>query len=407
MASITSLQSLILDLPPSCIEFCPLNPQYAVVGTYNLEKQPTDRSGDENEQTTEDVEEPKPQERNGSIILVKVHGDSVLIVQTLATPFAVLDIHFAPDQNAQSLFGVASSTGSIGLYQLADHEDNGLDQGSSKFIRPRVTHVQTFNVADPEILVTAFLWHPRKGGSNGHSLVACLSLSDGSIAMGAIEPKSTTSDVAVENITCHDLEAWTVALTLDGTGIYSGGDDSGLMFSGLAEHSPTLWPGASDFKTTPRTAWKDQKTHFAGVTAILPLQTTSSESLIVTGSYDDNIRLISVPTSGRRRAVAELNLGGGVWRLKRLDLLNKPSPARERDSQDVLILASCMHAGARIVRLHHSADEDEWRFEVLAKFEEHKSMNYGSDCQPKLNDKGQRTFITTSFYDRLLCFWRH
>jgi diphthamide biosynthesis protein 7 len=65
-----------------------------------------------------------------------------------------------------------------------------------------------------------------------------------------------------------------------------------------------------------------------------------------------------------------------------------------------------MHAGSRVVRLSKSATK-EWGFEVLAKFEEHKSMNYGSDCQPDLNDEGQRTFITTSFYDRMLCLWRY
>ena len=68
------------------------------------------------------------------------------------------------------------------------------------------------------------------------------------------------------------------------------------------------------------------------------------------------------------------------------------------------LLASCMHAGSRIVRL--AQDSGEWAFSVLAKFEEHKSMNYGSDSQVGLNVKGERTFISTSFYDRLLCLWR-
>jgi diphthamide biosynthesis protein 7 len=43
---------------------------------------------------------------------------------------------------------------------------------------------------------------------------------------------------------------------------------------------------------------------------------------------------------------------------------------------------------------------------VLGKFEEHKSMNYGSDSQPGVDGKGRRTVISTSFYDRLLCLWR-
>jgi hypothetical protein len=45
-----------------------------------------------------------------------------------------------------------------------------------------------------------------------------------------------------------------------------------------------------------------------------------------------------------------------------------------------------MHAGSRIVQLSRSGDE--WEFAVLAKFEEHKSMNYGSDVQPLVAGAG-------------------
>jgi diphthamide biosynthesis protein 7 len=65
-----------------------------------------------------------------------------------------------------------------------------------------------------------------------------------------------------------------------------------------------------------------------------------------------------------------------------------------------------MHAGARIVRVQVD-EEGQWSIEVLAKFEEHKSMNYGSDAQPQgSEDGGQRIIVSTSFYDKLLCLWR-
>lgn len=73
------------------------------------------------------------------------------------------------------------------------------------------------------------------------------------------------------------------------------------------------------------------------------------------------------------------------------------------------LLASCMHAGSRIVRLGRSdTDSGEWTFTVLAKFEEHKSMNYGSDVQPVQcgQEGGQRTIVSTSFYDKLMCVWQ-
>lgn len=81
-----------------------------------------------------------------------------------------------------------------------------------------------------------------------------------------------------------------------------------------------------------------------------------------------------------------------------------------------------MHAGTRIVQVIHEEkkkkkkdDDDEWKFHVLAKFEEHESMNYGSDVQPELKkkkkkkekkkEKEKKKIVSTSFYDRRLCLW--
>lgn len=85
----------------------------------------------------------------------------------------------------------------------------------------------------------------------------------------------------------------------------------------------------------------------------------------------------------------------------------------------MIILASCMHAGSRMVRLSRSADDEDgdssssssssssskWSFEVLGMFEEHESMNYGSDVQPG-GVSNVKTIVSTSFYDKLLCVWR-
>ena len=73
MASIDSLLTLTLDLPPSCIEFWPRDSQYAVIGTYNLEK------GEEGSGLSDPAQHEgrKSQQRNGSLILVRVEGDSV------------------------------------------------------------------------------------------------------------------------------------------------------------------------------------------------------------------------------------------------------------------------------------------------------------------------------------------
>ena len=79
MTSISSIQSLILDLPPSCIEFCPVARDYFVVGTYFLEKKEQEATAEDtaennNDEESEEVEK-KPQTRTGSLILFKVEDD--------------------------------------------------------------------------------------------------------------------------------------------------------------------------------------------------------------------------------------------------------------------------------------------------------------------------------------------
>lgn len=81
-----------------------------------------------------------------------------------------------------------------------------------------------------------------------------------------------------------------------------------------------------------------------------------------------------------------------------------------------------MHAGTRIVQVIHEEkkkkkdddddEEEEWKFHILAKFEEHQSMNYGSDVQPDLKKEKRKEekekkkkIVSTSFYDRRMCLW--
>lgn len=61
--AIKPLCSKTLDLPPSCIEFVPGNPEFFVVGTYNLQKDVDTGS--------------HPQSRTGSLNLVRINGDKL------------------------------------------------------------------------------------------------------------------------------------------------------------------------------------------------------------------------------------------------------------------------------------------------------------------------------------------
>lgn len=69
---IASKLSLTLDLPPSCIQFCPAHSTYFVVGTYNLEKEP-----DQDTQGEDLSSEKRVQSRNGSLVVFRLDGDNL------------------------------------------------------------------------------------------------------------------------------------------------------------------------------------------------------------------------------------------------------------------------------------------------------------------------------------------
>ena len=72
-SSITKICSTVLDLPPSCIEFCLAEPEYFVVGTYHLEKEdetlPQGQEDGKYSAENSSGGEKKLQKRNGSLIL--------------------------------------------------------------------------------------------------------------------------------------------------------------------------------------------------------------------------------------------------------------------------------------------------------------------------------------------------
>ncbi|KAK6006631.1 hypothetical protein QM012_005639 [Aureobasidium pullulans] len=376
MTSFSSIQSLVLDLPPSCIEFCPVSRDYFVVGTYFLEKKEQDAgvenaAGDEEEEN-EDADK-KPQTRTGSLILFKVEGDEVKQISTRPTPYAILDIHFSPHD--PSLLAVAASTGAIQLFRFS---------ASTISLEP----LSTYQFFSSEILVLSLAWH-----ATSPNILGVTTSSGGVYTVDISIPEAQAKDTAKE-ILVHELEAWTLSFSHTGKEVYSGGDDATLRYSTLPDMTSPSASQEEEGDFFPM-QWQDRRAHNAGVTAILPL--AHEDNILITGSYDDNIRILSCPQLGRKQVLAEENLEGGVWRLKLLT--SSPSDGK------YTVLASCMHAGTRIVAI--TKDQGgQWGIEVLARFEEHKSMNYGSDVQPGCQNGGEQTIISTSFYDKLLCLWR-
>jgi len=237
---------------------------------------------------------------------------------TQATDFAVLDIQWSPHvPHSSPVLAVAASTGLIAIYRLdVTKQATGLI-----FLCQHI-------IAKPSILVLSIAWHPSDPNILGFTL------SDGTVGIAKTKEGSNwTNKTAVEitELHRHELEAWTLAFTHeDPTQVISGGDDSVLQCSDVG--------GTGDVAPM----WKTRKLHEAGVTAILPL----TSNLLLTGSYDDRIRLISHQARGRPQSLLDCNLGGGVWRLKLLHgsdhsvRIDEPRPQRYACSSDVTMGAT-------------------------------------------------------------------
>ena len=307
----------------------------------------------------------------------------------IPTDCAVLDLHFSPhDPNT---LAVAGSTGVVLLYHFDPQNLNDMNNFSYLQLYPAST------------LILSLAWHP----SQEKRTTIAFSLSDGQAAIFNHEDQSP--ETTLKSVQAHDLEAWTVAWSFSIRAdcmsvLYSGGDDSALCKDYPDSWLPKSTSGEDISQDQPLSS--DRKTHGAGITAILPIESVEEggEEVLLTGSYDEFVRVLVIPTGHRRsRILAEKRLGGGVWRLKRLE-----AKALDPDAEiHVRVLASCMHAGARVLQIQRSK-EGSWTIKVLANFEEHESMNYASDAQPRLNRDGTNvtTVVSSSFYDRKLCVWR-
>lgn len=203
------------------------------------------------------------------------------------------------------------------------------------------------------------------------------------------------------------MEAWTIAWSdrnenqLPRYRFYSGGDDC-VLWRGKTHDSGSV--DESVLRVSLREQSRDIKAHLAGVTAILPTKILEAKGyqVIITGSYDEHVRVLLLPDNSKKSKVLhEMRVhGGGVWRLKEI--------SSEQDSDGtatIIVLASCMHAGARVLNISRSSN-GVWSVEITAAFLEHGSMNYASDIRKSLPEEERGwTVVSTSFYDRKLCVW--
>ena len=379
MTSVKSIQTTILDTPPSCIEVCPWDPSLVAIGTYLLHKNEDEGDDDGSQPGNESTQS---QKRTGTVELFRLSEDhsSLSKLDHRWCDYAILDLHFpCVDSDNDHSFWTANSMGSLTRHVL--------DASGTSIEKQIIAEIW-----EPDVLVLSFTFHPTNAFLFGATL------SDGTVSIVHFRsyefPDMTSS---MWEVSRHDLEAWTMSFDLNAQRCLSGGDDIALQCTALNSLAlEDFNKGFSDREfVEPMLEWKNRRIHQAGVTAMLPLE----EDIILTGSYDDHIRVLSIAKPPK--LLAELRLGGGVWRLKLLNT-HETATARHYD-----ILASCMHAGARIVRITlFELDTEPPDIRVLAKFEEHESMNYGSDFVRTKDESYDYTILSTSFYDKRLCLWK-
>jgi diphthine methyl ester acylhydrolase len=435
----------VIHQPPSCIEFCPANPSIFALGTYRLDERQADSTKSE---------EKTSQSRSGRVEVYQIrkrtrsscYGLSQCIDKYDFPDCAVLDLHFDPQDPA--VFAVCTSTSQIVFFRL-ENVERGI---AEKSIEPSLSNAGSLQIGqDDTVLATSFAWDPQPINSNYMSIAVTFSSGETKLFEIRRDVKSKAGHNDFFILTqasidpAHTLEAWMVAFAdlscLEGNEkmLLTGGDDSTM-----ACHKIKVEP-YSPFSSSAQ-VFQDGKSHTAGVTAILPILDAGQPHVIprtrafITGCYDEHIRVFTMEECSphKRQIEAELPLGGGVWRLRKLSESFGEQIAGEYVCS-VFILASCMHAGVRIIRIIRRQPIDErhnwcgWQIEVVGEFTDgHESMCYGADSvdlQRLIGDAGNmnpfsrrqrsgnssvdddppRDFVvvSTSFYDRKICVWSY
>ncbi|KAI2720606.1 hypothetical protein CBS147332_3846 [Penicillium roqueforti] len=399
-----SATTVFLDQPPSCLEFCPEAPDYFIVGTYLLSENKTEDGGIE-------------QSKTGSLQLWKLDPVSKTLsqIQRIAVPYAVFDLHFHPRH--KNLFAIASSVGSVALFQVS----NSTTGDTSATPTPSITEIWTKQVhEDPSIPALFLAWAPQNWFPQLAADGFAVTFSDSRTAVFGTEDDIRQEQSVAEWGTYEAkqmIEVWFVALSTS-TGSPTAKSPIPFMFTGndfgslhTRRFDNTAELDDPDEHVSPMLLEHDDRArhHTAGVTAILPLDVplVDDAPVLLTGCYDESLRVYHATRRGE--VLAEQGLEGGVWRLQLLDTTRIPA---EDDASKVseyrfLVLASCMHAGTRLVRVTCKYEDGapNWEIEVLAKFTEHESMNYAGGVWEGGQDTTEILCVSSSFYDRRLCVW--
>ncbi|KAK3224622.1 hypothetical protein Dsin_004484 [Dipteronia sinensis] len=333
-----------LDGNADAVEFCPHGSHHHVLAasTYTLQE------GD------------KPT-RNGSISLFNVDAEeSKLELFYRLDTAGIFDIKWSPvSGNAGPLLAQADADGHVKVYSLECTVDEPEAKGG--FLR----EINSEKISSSMCLCLD--WNPSATSMT-------VGLSDGSVSIISLAESQLE---ILQEWKAHDFELWATSFDIHQPHlVYTGSDDCKL----------SCW----DIRDSPaRLAFLNSKVHTMGVCCIT--KSPSDPNTLLTGSYDEYLRVWDVRSISKPVSETSVRLGGGVWRIKHHPFV----PG--------LILTACMHNGFAVVKV------DGEKAEVIETYTKHDSLAYGADWQrggrPLESKRKNNLVATCSFYDQHLRIW--
>ncbi|KAA8497061.1 Diphthine methyltransferase-like [Porphyridium purpureum] len=301
--------------------------------------------------------------RRGCVHVLDVGAadDKLVLLASSEETAGLLDVRWLQSEVPQ--FACAGSDGAVHIFQVCDNRVQTLN----RHLRAEGDGL-ALSIDVEDTLAT-----PR----------LCVSYSDGAASAYQLTPAAELQPIW-SRVSCHELETWVAAFDASRPNVmYSGGDDGRLLG----------W----DLRQPPGVSASDAIFRVNRAHSMVGVTTVSSHAafphMIISGGYDDCMKVWDVRSS--RAELSDLNLGGGVWRIK------------HHPERPWVMLAACMYDGVKVVTLNRESGD---ALNCVLEYKRHESIAYGVSWINSSEDKSHRLnlnadILSASFYDRALHRW--